>query len=229
MVTIPVKEIKSIGAWFLKSRINGVITSDPHALESDIIKNIFNKTKNQIKEVCTNIVRKKLKDHPTYHRIWNGSLDRDFGFVHGSSQNRINNIVTGIVENSSIELFRQVNLIRVSYIVNTEALFDLEDAIVRNDSGNPGAAETLEWLQWILYMGGKIIVAEHHIVYGNFGNPPSRSEEAIMKPGGYWAVPSDVQGVPKDNWITQSMREAEKTISPSIKQILTREMNLLYG
>jgi hypothetical protein len=243
---------KDIAKWFLSAKITEAgakLSGDPRQAEKDILDDVYNKSKNEIKESATNIVRQQLRENQTYIRIANGSLDAQLGFEHGTSQSRVESIVQSIItDNTKLEIFRQVNIIRISYIVNTEALVQLEEARVINNSKNPEADRSLEWLQWVLYYGQRVIVQGYHIVFGNFDNPPSRSEEAIMVKGGDWSInevkndgnvskgvpsyhsiPGEVAGVQGNNWITQSLDKSEPKIKQSIKRILTQTMTRLYA
>ncbi len=229
---------EDIGKFFLRTKVtqsSSQLTSNPKALESSILNNVYKASRNQIQALVTNIVRKSLRDHPTFQRIGSGALNADFGFEPGTSQGRVEGIVQSIItENTSLDLYINENIIRVSYIVNTEALFDLEEARVKNDSKNSSSgrhADSLEWLQWILLYGQKAIVRDYRIELGGFPNPPSRSQEAIMVKdyGNFWSVPGDVAGTPGDNWITQSLDTSEPLIRNIIKKTLLETMAELYG
>jgi hypothetical protein len=231
MVTIPVKDIKSVGKKFLQARIDGIITENPHMLEADIIKRVFNKSKNQIKEVVTNIARGSLRAHPTYVSITAELYNGDFGFEPGTAHQRMEDIIQAIIGNTEVEMYTQSNLMRITYKVDRDAIYEIDAAIVHNDT------QELDWLKWLLEKGSTKFIQDFHIVFDSFTNPPSRSEEAIMAKGGYWGVPDQIAGTYGNNWITQSLGFGESGIRypgsaysrtlKAIKQILIYEINHL--
>lgn len=68
------------------------------------------------------------------------------------------------------------------------------------------SGERIDWLDWLLTRGDKIIVNEHHVdfVTGAAERARSRSSMALMRPGSTWRVPSWASGTSSDNFILRA-------------------------
>lgn len=68
--------------------------------------------------------------------------------------------------------------------------------------------DQLDWLQWLLIEGDKVIINDYNIVLGSFSS--SRSGGAIMieSKSSAWRVPPQYSGTINDNWITRAVDDA---------------------
>ncbi len=65
-----------------------------------------------------------------------------------------------------------------------------------------GESHLVEWLDWIVTAGSKIVVEEHHFV-GLSGE--GRTGGGLMYKGGFWRVPLEIRGDEENNFITRVM------------------------
>lgn len=207
--------------------IKNIVRQTPRILQ-EIIDKVYFQSRQQIRETAINTIRGRLKAHPTYFKISSGEFNASFGFHQGTGESRISAIATQIVENLDIQLIKIANLIKFEAFIDYNTLYSMQEAKVINDSMNAKKGITeplLDWLEWMLEAGGRVVIPNYHIDLGDYSNKQySRSGEAIMAKTGTWSVPSDIAGTISDNWITQSFKDAEKELSPKIKRIITNEM-----
>jgi len=217
---MPVRGIKSL-------------TSAISKLVDEKLNQLYNKTKNEIVETSRNVIRGALKNHDTYTLIANGVYNNHLGFYPGTGESRMLTIVETVVNTLDIKLIRFKNVLKIEAFIDYATLYSLNEAKVINDSKRAGVGKTeavLDWLEWILEAGGKVVVQNYHIDIDDYSNSTrSRSGEAIMVERGQWSVPSDIQGTVSNNWITQSFEDAEKKLSPAIKRIISNELKRLFG
>lgn len=188
-----------------------------------IVNKVFVKEKPILQIKIREILKKHLINHPTYFLLSSGSLNADFGFHRGEGASRANAVVDAVVYSINIDYINtKIGLgeLQVNMIPNYDYLYSLHEAVVINRSKKAQAGITsykLNWLYWILEKGGEIVITNYSISKGVYPSTYSRSEEAIMLPGNDWKVPSEVAGTRSDNWITQSIYNAETEILELMK------------
>jgi hypothetical protein len=75
----------------------------------------------------------------------------------------------------------------------------------------------LQWLEWLLLDGNKVIVPKHEVIFRN--SRFSRTGAALMKESTQsWRVPSQFSGTITDNWITRAIDSAQTKISDTIEK-----------
>ena len=77
--------------------------------------------------------------------------------------------------------------------------------------------QNLEWLDWLLIQGDKIIIKEYEISSGE-----GRAGRFVMKKTvtGKWGVPSTFAGTPNNNWITRAIQSASTIIDRTLEEAL---------
>lgn len=197
-----------------------------------LIEKLFQRTKYQIREIVRNTILGNLRKHPTYISISSGQYNGHFGFYPDTGLDRMQVITKEIVDNLDVKLQRVKNLISMEAFIDYDTLYKLEEAKVYNNSTNAKnglTSDTLDWLKWLLEAGGKVAVMGYHISFdaSNHNNPRSRSKEALMIQGGSWSVPASIAGTISNNWITQSLKSSESSLSPDLKRFIVSEFNKL--
>lgn len=203
-------------------------------IEAEIQRQVYFKSRSQIIEASRNIVRGRLQDHPTYKSISAGQLNGQFGFYPGEGNSRISAIATKLVETIDIKLIKVKTRIDIEAFIDYATLYAMQEAKVINDSINARKGKTeniLDWLEWMLESGGKVIIANYHVDLKDYSNKPySRSGEAVMGKTGQFpdtSMPQDIIGTISNNWITESFDEAEKKIRVIVNQILIATTKLV--
>ena len=100
-------------------------------------------------------------------------------------------------------------------------LLNLGGATILTEKG-----KQLDWLDWLLRSGNRIIIRDYDIEYGNYGGRSRSGKDAIMvkKSGNAaWRMPAQYSGVDNDNFITRAFEGKESDISQIIsKQIKSK-------
>lgn len=208
--------------------IKEVIRQVSKITEEEALNQLYNAIKYEFREITKNTIKKSLREHPTYLAISAGLYNAHFGFYPDTGENRVKKIVDTIIDTLDIELERNRNLIQFVAIPNYEEIYKLREAKVDNDSSNSRkgiTAESLDWLEWLLEAGSRVVIREYQISFDpKHGINSSRSGEAVMIKGGTWSVPQAIAGTISDNWITQSLDIAEKELSPILKRFISYKM-----
>ena len=110
----------------------------------------------------------------------------------------------------------------IEFIKFTEAAGKLSFSILRSDyqdllsisgasylSKNKltGTVYKIDWLDYLLTFGDRIVILDHHIHYTT--DIPSRSKQAVMSPTGFWKVPSTYAGFVGNNFLTKAINVPE--------------------
>lgn len=148
-----------------------------------------------------------------------GSLPSQLGLVSGS-ENRIKNVIINSIADSAKISFTRFDrgLKRKSgnFTITCQPqdysnLISLPEADVRIASGN------INWLQWLLEAGNKVIVVGYKYS-PTAGQGRSRGGVMAEGPSFSWRVPPQYAGTVDDNFITRALSGKEK----SIQQLLER-------
>lgn len=201
-------------------------------IEDELLTKLYNRIRNPVREIVKNTITNQLKVHPTYQAISSGQYNAHFGFYPETGESRMLVIVKAIVENLQVELVKIGRLIKMDAFLEYDQIYKLKEAKVYNDSrrAKAGLSEPiLDWLEWLLESGGRVTVFDAHINISSIhaDSPYSRSKEAIMIRGGNWSVPAAIAGTISDNWITQSIKNGEKNLTNTLRQLITTEFNKL--
>lgn len=80
--------------------------------------------------------------------------------------------------------------------------------------------ERLDWLEWLLIEGDRVIIKDYDMVLGNFAT--SRSGGAIMTANNKsaWRVPPQYSGTKNDNWITRALDDAATFVESLITNVI---------
>lgn len=192
----------------------------------EITEKVYFKVRGDIRKYTITTVREELRNHTVYQLLSSEFMNADLGFSPGEGLSRSDTIVNAIMNDVSLTYNKESNTIKLYGKIDYETLYALDVAIVKNNSRNAAKGNSpteYNWLKWVLE-NGSYTIDNYHIWYDSYNSPPSRSTEAIMKPGGRWSVPSDISGTTSDNWITQSIEIARQKLSPNIRSLITSEL-----
>lgn len=190
----------------------------------------FNKNIPPIISKVTNLIRQEtfhfFKNTPTYRSLLDGELAGHFGLPTGNREGNLDTILTTIVNNMVIE-YKPINLrgstfangISVSVLIKDFSdILALAQSAVITEKG-----EILEWLDWLLRAGDKIIIRDYEI---DFRDGTGRSGLATMEElsGGVWRVPPEYAGTISDNWLTRALLSNSKTYLNLLDNIIFSEL-----
>ena len=180
----------------------------------------FNKAFNQCKKEITTIVSSAIVSSPEYQSIMSGKLKYEFGLPDSGS--RLASILSfwkyldiqydkpKIIKNQ-INSYFTLSMIKSDYsdVLSSAA------ATFKTEKGSD-----LEWLQWLLLFGDKVIIKDYSVEIGP--NPRSRTGNAVMvgNTRGRWGVPPEFSGTSQNNWITRAIDSADGAINELLNKCL---------
>lgn len=180
------------------------------------LKKIFEKAKPQL----IAILQKFIIDSPEYKSILNGELQYEFGLPDSAARlqqimqfwtklDATYNPVT--VNGQKLTGGFTLNMVDAGYV---EVLQSSASKLVTEKK------ETLNWLEWLLLFGNRIIIRDYQIEIGP--SKASRTGKAIMKgvQRGKWSVPNQYAGTTNNNWITRAIDSAQPSIDKLFKELL---------
>lgn len=157
-----------------------------------------------------------IRDQPEIKDLL-GSSERSmnylFGLEPGKAERAVEHIVRAISESIIIELPKISNRLesKIQFRLNPSLFGRLildSSASVITEKGT-----RLEWLNWLLQEGDKIIIYGYHYRTGNKG----RSGGGTMVKRGVFRVPPEFSGTINDNFITRTFLGREKELSDIIQ------------
>ena len=180
------------------------------------LKKIFEKAKPQL----IAILQKFIIDSPEYKSILNGELQYEFGLPDSAARlqqimqfwtklDATYNPVT--VNGQKLTGGFTLNMVDAGYV---EVLQSSASKLVTEKK------ETLNWLEWLLLFGNRIIIRDYQIEIGP--SKASRTGKAIMKgvQRGKWSVPNQYAGTTNNNRITRAIDSAQPSIDKLFKELL---------
>lgn len=156
---------------------------------------------------------KRIKESDTYNSLLYGDLRAEFGLEFPGRD--LDGVLRDLIDPRNIE-------INVGKTDNAFIRVDINTGFFISDSGvylSDGGL--VDWLNWLLYRGTDIVVADHSILYSRDAGrefPTSRSGQAIMIPLGSYSVPPEYAGTENDNWLTKAMDGIQDYIFELIKR-----------
>lgn len=184
----------------------------------DHISSVISSSVNSIQQKISNLIPVALQSAPEYSSLISGQLRSDFGLTTPEVA------LSSIISNISSGFQVSVDPIKssLSGITGGLTIEILKENLVEVLPAQELGGTTIPWLEWLMTAGDAVVVANYHVVY----NPPnaivSRTQSAIMVPGGDYRVPPEFSGIVDNNWITRSLI----SILPEIDKIINDEIQI---
>lgn len=156
------------------------------------------------------LIKSELLTSPETRSMLSGLLKADFGFAQG--EDYVIPVIDWIVDRIFVRANKWSFQSRRGYDIEL-AVFDVAEitslpaASYLSDVNIP---TQIEWLEWLLTRGSKIIIRSYQVSYQKHNH--SRSGLAITKKGRGWQVPGQYAGTERNNWITRVIEPLEDTI-----------------
>lgn len=190
------------------------------------LNSVLNAAVPGIKQNLGNLIATKLKASPEYVSIIGGDLNAELGIQNAAA---IMEGVLNAIINSIIILPKAITIRSGVSLTG-----GMRIQILRSDFSDiltvPGVSYQSEggyiipWLQWLLFAGDKIIVADYEVIFHN--DPDSRTGKALMRKHrgrGYRLSPA-YSGTPKNNFITRALEGVEQDIENIIRLEISRRV-----
>lgn len=174
-----------------------------------------------IKKRVGDIVRQAIETSPEYLSLLNGDLREQFGLER--PQEALTEIIATIIENIEVSYSGPTSDSLGSVIVEVlrddyTDLIALPDASYESVSLRTGAGSVVNWLEWLLLEGDRIIITGYQINQ-SYERSSSRTGRAIMvKGGGGWRVSPEFSGTVDHNWLSRVTDSIESIVEQIIKE-----------
>ena len=149
-----------------------------------------------------------------------GTLNAEVGLPAGQASSAADAIVEAVLESLDVTFKRfDTNLSGgLSIGIQPEDfqnILGIGQATIITEKG-----QKLDWLQWLLESGNRIIIRDYDIAYGSYGRRSRSGQGSIMvKTGkGGWKMPSQYAGTIEDNFVTRAFEGREEDIARIISK-----------
>jgi hypothetical protein len=210
--------------------INAKLTllTSPHEIQTAILKALKDELNKLLIDRARGIERKikqivfnAITHSPEYQSLIGGKLQSELGVPN--SESKIYRIVAQWISNIHVSVVKlritggklsgglHVRLMKDKYA----DVLSLPEASYQTQRG-----VIINWLQWLLIEGDKMIVRDYHVGYVPNARSRTNLGEVMIK-GGTWRVPPEFSGTPHDNFVTRSLESASVEIDDAIRIGLT--------
>jgi len=182
------------------------------------MRNVISNLKNTIPYVVSEGIYKT----PEYQSLIGGSLRLEFGIPDANTK------VAELIEFwiSHMQFTYSPPVITGSKIKSSFSIemikADFSD-VLGSDAANvidSARGYSLNWLEWLVLDGSKIIVPKYDVVVGP--NTRSRTGLALMRvSNNNWRVPPEFAGTITDNWITRAIDSVSQDIMDTLEGALS--------
>lgn len=150
------------------------------------------------------------------------SLMREFGLDRETATQTVEKIIRTFV--NQIDIKYSDGLLQIDMIESDfNDILNMPESSYISHSKTRNTDTPIDWLDWFLTQGDRIIIKGWDIIYGIM--PDSRSGGAIMVPNktGFWRLPK-YGGTIEDNWITRTIQLSQDSIEQAIQILVTQHV-----
>lgn len=159
-------------------------------------------------------IRRSINASPAITSMMAGNLKAEFGFIDGTA------VVKRLLDAIETSIDVEVGNVRPLLV---EITLDKDKILATGVGEFQSKNGEVPWLDWLLTSNGKTVIIGYHIEYKKFpktGRRLSRSGEAVMIPGGTYAV-QKFSGNRERNFITDAINEITlNEITAAITEVL---------
>lgn len=193
-----------------------IISDNILSILRDHLTSVINSAVNSIQQKISNLIPVALQSAPEYASLISGQLRSDFGLT--TPEVALSSIISNIVSGFQVSVDPiKTSLSGISGGLTIEILKEnLVEVLPAQELGGT----TIPWLQWLMTAGDAVVVANYHVVYDPPNTTVSRTQSALMVPGGDYRVPPEFSGTVDNNWVTRSLI----SVLPEIDKIINDEI-----
>tara|TARA_R110000744_G_scaffold248618_1_gene364992 strand:+ start:172 stop:828 length:657 start_codon:yes stop_codon:yes gene_type:complete len=168
----------------------------------------INSSINDIIKKLEPIIYDEIYNSPAMEAIRGGSLRGELGLTSSKAQQASEDIARMVSGSIFIESNRGTGRVLASLTIGFQPS-DFNEALSISGSTIDYFSKTynrivsIEWLDWLLTKGDRIIVNSFHFESGSKG----RSGDGNMKPGKTWRISPRYAGTTNDNFITRAINK----------------------
>jgi hypothetical protein len=177
----------------------------------------FSLTKD-IKPEIKAIITQALMNSPTVKDLQSGKLRDDFGLFGNLVETAVSNIIEVLVENINLQITGTGKKKKSGSSVNLKMMPDDISTLysVAGGSYQTDKSETVNWLEWLLTRGSRVVVKDFWLFQHAKGKTRSGGKEIMVKISKTKRDPFRVDpahaGTPKDNFVTRAINSVKDDI-----------------
>jgi hypothetical protein len=149
-----------------------------------------------------------------------GSLTAEVGLPNGQASGAADAIIEAVLESLDVKFKNFDSNLSGGMSIGIQPqdfqnILGIGQATIVTEKG-----QKLDWLQWLLESGSRIIIRDYDIQYGNYGARSRSGQGAIMVKSGKqgWKMPSQYAGTAENNFITRAFEGREDDIARIVEK-----------
>ena len=163
------------------------------------------------------IIETAITSQPEYSSLTGGILKDQFGLTNPTTK-----------IDSLLDIWSNINVTYKKPTISASQIkSNLSIVAIKSDYSDALASaaaeqvtkkgQSLQWLDWLLNQGDRIIIKEYELVSGK-----GRAGKVGMRKNvkGKWGVPSQFAGSPNNNWITRAIQSVSSIIDRTLAEAL---------
>ena len=163
------------------------------------------------------IIETAITSQPEYSSLTGGILKDQFGLTNPTTK-----------IDSLLDIWSNINVTYKKPTISASQIkSNLSIVAIKSDYSDALASaaaeqvtkkgQSLQWLDWLLNQGDRIIIKEYELVSGK-----GRAGNVVMRKNvkGKWGVPSQFAGSPNNNWITRAIQSVSSIIDRTLAEAL---------
>ena len=163
------------------------------------------------------IIETAITSQPEYSSLTGGILKDQFGLTNPTTK-----------IDSLLDIWSNINVTYKKPTISASQIkSNLSIVAIKSDYSDALASaaaeqvtkkgQSLQWLDWLLNQGDRIIIKEYELVSGK-GRAGNVGMRKNVK--GKWGVPSQFAGSPNNNWITRAIQSVSSIIDRTLAEAL---------
>lgn len=148
----------------------------------------------------------------------------DFGFRPRTTQGIIDGVIQRIADSIEVTftpLVPRSNSIKGGLTVSV-LLSNFSDVLALSKAKFTSNGHSVDWLDWLLLQGDRIIIQNYHVEYGvGLG----RSYKGHMEKTGIYSINSKISGTANNNWLTRAILSNEIMITDMMTGVIQHHLD----
>ena len=185
------------------------------------LNQVFSGAKTSILEDLKKEVREWLNEEQVIRDLrGSGSLTAEVGLPSGQASSAADAIIEAVLESLDVKFKNFDTNLSGGLSIGIQPqdfqnILGIGEATIATAKG-----QQLDWLQWLLESGSRIIIRDYDIKYGNYGSRSRSGKNAIMVKSGKqgWKMPSQYAGTTDNNFLTRAFDGREDDIARIVEK-----------
>lgn len=205
---------------------NDVIVKKIHKAILEDVNRAFKQAESEILDKIRKTIKFLLESTSTYQSLVGGQLAGEFGFNAGGEKARVDAIIQQVMDSIHINMkeFKLSGGVYKNKIYIYIMPGDFKDLLSLPEATLNTGNEQLEWLDWLLTKGNRIIVSGFRIIRRP-GRGRSRKGIMVESNNKFWRVPPQFSGTIRNNWLTRAIDDNVANLETAFARIIESELS----